>query len=373
MDDDHLKKVMENEGYSKASGDEVFKSTIRKSSRLQSKKNISSCSKYVFKSYRSNSKRTVKSSKASLYKENMISEISSQEEKKRQFPHTNEINGLFSANTASMKSSTVVPSFEYHVQAKDGIRLVVDLNLKRSDWLKSMEKAVCVFENHSKPAFASFRKEIECLGDRINRKVSSLDKTSASDASMNSYVQDKISIISVGREIEKALPSAAEKEVITVSDSKQCWSKVDQKSELVLESFENSEEIQLSDFSSPHKGSLCSRTGKFCAENLLNNTNEVNQEPGGSHRRSTIENEEGINFADGMVVPGREDHASVISASDDGPKRKKRCYNSDHIHGQSHERVLRSTQIFGGKIIERDGAVVWRSSRLHSKAGRLLV
>lgn len=57
----------------------------------------------------------------------------------------------------------------------------------------------------------------------------------------------------------------------------------------------------------------------------------------------------------------------MLSASDDGHKRKKRYYKSDHIHGQSHERVLRSTEILGGKILERDGVVIWRSSRLHSK------
>ncbi|KAI3756672.1 hypothetical protein L1987_56494 [Smallanthus sonchifolius] len=371
MDNDRL-KVAEKEGYVEAPGAEVFKSAIRKSSRLQSKKALSSCSKYVFKSYNRNSKGTKKSSKANLYKDNSISESKIQEEKKHQFPHRNEINGVFSANTTSMKSSTAVPSFQYHVQANEGISLVVDLNLKRSDWLKSMEKAVCVCQNHSKPAFESFRKEVECLGNRNNLKVSSPDKTSASDATMNSYVQNNFSIKSVSREDGNTLPSVVEKEVITESGSKQCWSKVDQNSDLLPESFENSEEVQLSDFSSQQKGSLCSRTGKTCSENLLNSSTEVIQEAGGNHSQSTVKKEERINSAEGMEVSGREENASVISASDDGPKRKKRNYKSDNIHGQSHERILRSTQIFGGKIIERDGVIIWRSSRLHTKAVRLL-
>ncbi|KAK1430466.1 hypothetical protein QVD17_13209 [Tagetes erecta] len=360
MDNDHL-KVMDKEGYVEVPGAEVLKSSIRKSSRLQSKKNLSSCSKYVFKSSRRNSKHTLKSSEAGQYKDNLFSESKIQEDKKRQFLHRNE------ANVSSMKSSTVVPSFQYHVQSKDGIPLVVDLNLKRSDWLKSLEKTVCVCQNHSKPAFESFRKEVECLGNRNNIKVSSSDKTSASDGSMNSCIQNKCSLESTSMEDVETLPKVKEKEVIAVSDFKQCWSKVDHNSEVVLESSGHSEEVQLSDFSSAQKGSLCSSTGKICSESLLNSTTEVNQEAGGNHGWSTAINEERINSAEGMEVSGREDNAVVISASDDGSKRKKRDYKSDLIHGQPHERILRSTEVLGGKILERDGVVIWRSSRLHSK------
>ncbi|KAI7743483.1 hypothetical protein M8C21_011246 [Ambrosia artemisiifolia] len=319
--------------YIQAPGAELVNSSIRKSLRLQSKKGLSSYSKYVFKSYHSNSKCTNDSSKTSLCKENSVSEGKIQEEKKHQFLHRNEVNGAFSANTVSMKSSTVVPSFEYHVQAKDGIRLVVDLNMKRSDWLKSMGKTVCVCQDHSKPAFESFRKEVEGLRDRNNLKVSSPDKNAASDASMSSCVENKFSVESTSRETEKTLPSDVEKEVITLSGSKQCWSKVDQNSELVPGSFENSEEVQLSDFSSPQKALL--------------------------HVQERIKSAEGIEGS------GREENAFVTSASDDEPKRKKRYYKSDHIHGQSHERILRST--LGGKVLEHDGVSVWRSSRLHSK------
>ena len=57
----------------------------------------------------------------------------------------------------------------------------------------------------------------------------------------------------------------------------------------------------------------------------------------------------------------------VISASDDGRKRRKHNDKSDYIHGQSHERVLRSTKLFGGQIVEKGGLIVRRSSRLFSK------
>lgn len=63
----------------------------------------------------------------------------------------------------------------------------------------------------------------------------------------------------------------------------------------------------------------------------------------------------------------REENGLVISASDDGPKRKKLDHNSNHINGQSHERILRSTKMFGAQIIEHDGLVIRRSSRLFSK------
>ncbi|KAJ0603012.1 hypothetical protein HanIR_Chr03g0145921 [Helianthus annuus] len=368
MDNDRL-KVMEKEGV-EAPGAEASNSSIRKSSRLQSNKNLSSGSKYVFKSYRNNSKNTKNSSKPSLCKENSVSEGKKHEEKSHQFPQRDENNGAFSANTVSMKSSTAVPSFQYHVASKNGIDLVVDLNMKRSDWLKSMQKKVSVSQDLSKPVFGSFRKEVECLSDRSklnNVKVSSPDKNSASDASISSCVENKISAGSTSREIEKTLPSVVETEVVTVSGSKRCWSKVDQKSEVLVGSSDNSEEVQLSDFSSPQKGSLCSRTGKICSENLLNSTIEVNQEAGGIHEQSTAKDEERIKSAEGMEVSGREENAFATPASDDGPKRKKRNYKSDDIHGQSHERILRSTPVFGGKIQERDGVSVWRSSRLHPK------
>lgn len=237
---------------------EVIKSSNRRSTRLQSKKGLSSCSKY---SHHRNSKHTMKSSKESVYKDTSSSGSKIEEEKKHQD----------SANTASMKSSTVSPSFEYHVRVKDGTSIVVDLNMKWSDWLKRMEKQICICKNH-------------------NLTVGSTDKTSGSDACMNSCVQNNFSLQSLNREIGKTLPLVVEKEVITISGSKQCWSKVDQNSEHVVKSFENSEEAPLSDLSSLQKGSLCS-TGKICNESLLSSTTEVNQEAGGNHSQSTVVNE----------------------------------------------------------------------------------
>ncbi|XP_076934847.1 uncharacterized protein LOC143601281 isoform X1 [Bidens hawaiensis] len=285
----------------------------------------------------------MKSSKESVYKDTSSSGSKTEEEKKHQD----------SANTASMKSSTVSPSFEYHVRVKDGTSIVVDLNMKRSDWLKRMEKQICICKNH-------------------NLTVGSTDKTSGSDASMNSCLQNKFSLQSLSREIGKTLPLVVEKEVITVSGSEQCWSKVDQNSEHVVKSFENSEEAPLSDLSSLQKGSLCSRTGNICNESLLNSTTEVNQEAGGNHSQSTVVNEERIKSAEGMGVSGSEENTFAKSASDDGAKRKKRYHNSDPVHGQSHERILRSTPVFGGKIIERDGVKIRCSSRLQSKVLSLL-
>lgn len=253
----------------------------------------------------------MKSSKASLQKENFFYESKIQKETKHHFPIRNENNGVLADNT-TVKSSTGVPSFRYHVQSKDGIQLVVDLNLTRSDWLKSIEKTVCKCQNHPKPEFESFRKEVESLGDRNksnNLKLCSPDKTNASDASLNSYVQND-SPLKSNREIGKTLPSVVEKEVITVSGSKRRWSKVDNNSDLVLENCENTkmqencspntdyleivavscEDIKLSEFSSHQQDSSCSRTVKTCSENLLTNTTEVNQEAGGNHKQSTVEN-----------------------------------------------------------------------------------
>lgn len=409
----------EKDGYVEAPGVEAPKASIRRSSRLQSKKKVSSCSQDACRSYHSSSNYTKKSSKACLDRDNSISESKIQEDNKHQLPHKNENNCLFSADTASMKSSAAVPSFKYHVQAKDGIRLVVDLNLKRSDWLTSMEKAVCVCQNHQKPGFESFRQEVECLGDKNNLKISSPDKTTASDASMNSYAQNKSLIKAMSREIGKTLPSVVEKEVTTISSlefstrdgytkssnsvvpdaprepssllnmtliGSKGRSKQGQSSELVHVNCENttvqencspnaeclenvaffSEENQFSGFSSHQKGSSCSRTGKICSENLLTNTFEVNQETAGNHRRSTVENRESINSAEGMEVSG-DGNVIVMSASDDGPKRRKHNDKSDFIHGQSHERILRSTKLLGGQIFEQGGLVVRRSSRLLSK------
>lgn len=58
-----------------------------------------------------------------------------------------------------------------------------------------------------------------------------------------------------------------------------------------------------------------------------------------------------------------------MPASDEGSKRKKPCHNSDNIHSEceSHERILRSTKLLGAQIVEHDGVVTRRSSRLNFK------
>lgn len=207
----------------------------------------------------------------------------------------------------SMKASRIVPSFKYHIGAKDGIRLIVDLNLKRSDWLRSMEKTFCVCQNHLKPEFGSFRKEVECLGSGMNGK----DKTTLSDASMSSYLQNMFSIKSMSEEIGKTITS------------KRDWSKFDQ----------SSEDLENVVFS-------CEKDSSFSGM-----------------ERVYLENEEMINSPEVIEVSGEE------NVCDDGPKRKKRYHKS----GQSHERILRSTKLFGGQIVESGGFFIRRSSRLHSK------
>ncbi|XP_024996588.1 uncharacterized protein LOC112529507 isoform X1 [Cynara cardunculus var. scolymus] len=412
---------MEKDSHVEAPGVEVPKASIRRSSRLRSKKKVSPCSQDACRSYHSSSNYTKKSLKTCLDRESSISESKIEEDNKHKIPHRNENNCLLSADTASMRSSAAGPSFKYHVRAKDGIRLLVDLNLKRSNWLKSMEKAVCVCQNHQKPGFGSFRQEVECLRDKNNLKINSPAKASASDASMNSYAQNKFSIKSMSREIGKTLPSVVEKEVTTISSlefstrdgytkssnsvvpdaphepasllnmtviGSKVRSKKGKSSELVhvncqdttmkenyspnAECLEvvafSSEENQFSDFSSHQKGSSCSRTGMICSENLLTSTFEVNQETAGNHRRSTVENRESINSAEGMEVSGRDGNTIVISASDGGRKRRKHNDKSDYIHGQSHQRILRSTKLLGGQILEQGGLVIRRSSRLLSKA-----
>ncbi|KAI3700429.1 hypothetical protein L2E82_45057 [Cichorium intybus] len=209
----------EKECYNEATSAKILEASNRRSSsRLQIKKKLSTCSQDIYKSHKNTSKYT----KSSKDEKNPISEIKIKDEK----------NVIFLTGPASMKSSTIVPSFKYHIGAKDGIRLIVDLNLKRSDWLKNMEKTICVCQNHLKHEFGSFRKEVECLGGN-DRK----DETTLSDASMNSYVQNKFSIKSMSKEIGKTLPS------------KHHWSKFDRSSEYL----ENVSE----------KDSLCSRTGEM--------------------------------------------------------------------------------------------------------------
>lgn len=220
----HEKLLMQSPGV------EILETSNRKSTRLQMKNKLSSCSQAIFKSHKNTSKYTMKSSSKTILDGNTpISDIK-----------INEKNGVFLTDTASMKSSTVVPSFKYHIGAKDGIQLIVDLNLKRSDWLRSMEKTVCVCQNHLKPKFESFRQEVECLGG----KSSSTDKNTLSDASFNSYPQNKFSIKSMSNEIGKSLPS------------KHHWSKFDQSSEY-LENVTFSSE----------KDSSCSRRGNIYLEN----------------------------------------------------------------------------------------------------------
>ncbi|CAH1420398.1 unnamed protein product [Lactuca virosa] len=252
----------EKECYFESPGVEILETSNRKSTRLQMKNKLSSCSQAIFKSHKNTSKYTMKSSKTILDGNTPISDIK-----------INQKNGVFLTDTASMKSSKVVPSFKYHIGAKDGIQLIVDLNLKRSDWLRSMEKTVCVCQNHLKPKFESFRQEVECLGG----KSSSLDKNTLSDASFNSYPQNKFSIKSMSNEIGKTLPS------------KHHWSKFDQSSEY-LENVTFSSE----------KHSSCSRRG-----NLY------------------LENEERINSTQGIEVLGEENVS----------KRKKVYHKSGQIHG----------------------------------------
>lgn len=273
----------EKECYNEATSAKILEASNRRtSSRLQIKKKLSTCSQDIYKSHKNTSKYT----KSSKDEKNPISEIKIKDEK----------NVVFLTGPASMKSSTIVPSFKYHIGAKDGIRLIVDLNLKRSDWLKNMEKTICVCQNHLKHEFGSFRKEVECLGGGNDRK----DETTLSDASMNSYVQNKFSIKSMSKEIGKTLPLEHH------------WSKFDSSSEYL----ENVSE----------KDSLCSRTGEM------------------------------MNSPQGMEVSGENGH-----------KRKKRYDKNGQIHGQSHERILRSTKFFGGQILESGGLIIRRSSRLHSK------
>lgn len=201
---------------------EVPQPSTRRSTRLQSKIKPSSGSKDVFKS------------------------------------SENDNNDVPSANIVSVKSSSAVPSYIYHVQGDDRMQLVVDLNLKTSDWLKNMAKEVSVCPNYPKPDFDSFRKEVESLRVRNSHKIISPDITAAKDASMNSYVQ---------------------KEVITVSSSKSSGSKVDQKSELIDVDSQNTKmpEVQFSDIISYPNDSLTSTT-------------KVNQEAGGDHRWAIAEN-----------------------------------------------------------------------------------
>ena len=57
----------------------------------------------------------------------------------------------------------------------------------------------------------------------------------------------------------------------------------------------------------------------------------------------------------------------LTPASDKGSKRKQPCHNSDKIHSQSHERILRSTKLLGAQIVEHDGVVTRSSPRLNFK------
>lgn len=272
--------------------------SIRKSLRLQNLKKLSSFSRDVFRSHHSGPKYTIRSS---------IQKRKIQEGNKHQFPHRNEFNGVFSADTVSVKSSTVVPSFKYHVRSKEGIQLVVDFDMKQSDWLRNMEKEICVCQNHLKPEFESFRKEVEYIGDKNNLKASLPDKTTASDTSSNYYGEHKLSLNSMSRETEKTLPTVVEKEVITVSGSDHCWSNGDQKSDLARENSKvqencspniecqeniafSPEDFQFSDFSSHQKDPLCSGSGKLFSGSVLTSTTDVNQEAGGIHGRSIVEN-----------------------------------------------------------------------------------
>nr|XP_043630931.1 uncharacterized protein LOC122602293 [Erigeron canadensis] len=347
---------MDKEGYVEVPRAEV-KTSIRKSPRLQSKEKLSPCLPEAYK-------YTVKSS---------VSECKIQEENRPLFQHKNGNSGVFSSHTASMKSSTVVPFFKYQVHAKDGIQLVVDLNVKQSDWLKSMEKEVCTRQNNLKPGCESFRKEVECLGYRNNLKFSSPGTTTL-DTSVS--VENKFSHNLTSMKTGKSLTSAIEKEVTNVSG---CLSKVDQRSELVTESSKvheigspeaecpeivvfTSEQVQFPDFSKHHKGSVCSTTGKICSEALLTSNAEVDQVTCDNHRHS----KESTNSAEGMQVSGRDEMVFVTSASNDGPKRKKCDYESNNIHGQSHARRLRSTKLYGGQIFESGGCLIRRSSRLLS-------
>ncbi|GJZ89843.1 hypothetical protein Tco_0661770 [Tanacetum coccineum] len=279
---------------------DVPQPSIRRSARLQSKITTPSGSKDAFKSLESDN------------------------------------NSVPSADTAFVKSSLAVPSFLYHSRSDDGIQLIVDLNLKTSDWLKNMAKEASVFPNHPKPVFDSFRKEVESLRVRNSQKIISPDITAAKDASMNSHVQ---------------------KEVITVSSSKSSGSKVDQKSELVDADSQTTKkpEIQFSDIIS-------------CPNDSLTSTTKVNQEAGGDPRRAIVENKEKMNSSEETALSREENALMTTPASDKGSKRKKPCHKSDNIHSQSHERILRGTKLFGAQIVEHDGVVTRRSSRLNSKA-----
>ncbi|KAA8531400.1 hypothetical protein F0562_006104 [Nyssa sinensis] len=112
-----------------------------------------------------------------------------------QIQHRNVNHGACPAENAfnpSMKSSTEVPSFEFHVMSEEGINLFVDLNSSTSDWSKILKNEVYMFQTVHENKFQSFREELELLGNSKNQiRSSSLWNTDSGCETDNGHVNIK--------------------------------------------------------------------------------------------------------------------------------------------------------------------------------------
>lgn len=165
---------------------------IRRSSRLQSRKKVTSSSLDNFKSEENGFKCKMESSKSSYDVKNFPFRGKLGVGYVPKVPHKNDDDGAFSARTtvaSSPKSTKSVPSFEFHVRSEKGINLVVDLNSSPSDWSKRIENEVCLCRKFRKTNFQCFRQELEYLGNSNNLVRSSLIKNTSSDCGAEGHIK----------------------------------------------------------------------------------------------------------------------------------------------------------------------------------------